>query len=247
MDGWTEWRRNRRYVSLQTVSDTNFARIRKSLSSGEAGWLKSLDFKPKPGHTALLADAKGQLQKVLVGVADDDPLWALGALPFTLPPADYVLEGEHLPPLAALGWALGAYDFDRYRASSRAPARLALARAQIDALRARAQAVCLVRDLVNTPTADMGPTQLAEQIVALGKRYQARVRQWIGPQLLKHNFPTIHAVGRAATDAPRLVELRWGRKDDPKVTLVGKGVCFDTGGLDIKGSEGMRWMKKDMG
>src|SRR5699024_9455368 len=103
------------------------------------------------------------------------------------------------------------------------------------------------RDLVNTPTEDMGPEQLAGAVKQLGKSHQARVREWVGDALLEDNFPTIHMVGRASHRPPRLVELNWGKSTDPKLVLVGKGVCFDCGGLDIKPSSGMRWMKKDMG
>jgi leucyl aminopeptidase len=104
-----------------------------------------------------------------------------------------------------------------------------------------------VRDLVNTPTEDMGPEQLGDAIKQLGKTHKAKVRDWVGDELLKANFPTIHAVGRASHRAPRLVELSWGKREHPKLVLVGKGVCFDTGGLDLKSADGMRWMKKDMG
>jgi len=104
-----------------------------------------------------------------------------------------------------------------------------------------------VRDLVNTPTEDMGPKQLADAVKQLGKTHKAKVREWVGDELLKANFPTIHAVGRASHRAPRLIELRWGKSSHPKLVVVGKGVCFDTGGLDLKSGDGMRWMKKDMG
>ncbi len=109
------------------------------------------------------------------------------------------------------------------------------------------QATCRVRDLINTPTEDMGPAQLGAEVRALAKTHGAKYRDWVGPQLLKANFPTIHAVGRASHHAPRLIELNWGKARDPHLVLVGKGVCFDTGGLDLKTSDGMRWMKKDMG
>jgi leucyl aminopeptidase len=109
------------------------------------------------------------------------------------------------------------------------------------------ESIYYVRDLINTPTDDMGPTELADFTVALGKQYAATVDQIIGDDLLKKGFATIHTVGRASDDAPRLLDLRWGNAAHPKVTLVGKGVCFDTGGLDIKPSSGMLLMKKDMG
>ena len=118
---------------------------------------------------------------------------------------------------------------------------------QLQLLAPLVEATALVRDLVNTPTEDMGPEQLGDAIKRLGKMHKAKVRDWVGDELLKANFPTIHAVGRASHRAPRLVELSWGKREHPRLVLVGKGVCFDTGGLDLKPSDGMRWMKKDMG
>ncbi len=110
-----------------------------------------------------------------------------------------------------------------------------------------AQAVRLVRDLVNTPTEDLGPEELSDAVRAEAKRFGGKFDEWVGDELLKANFPAIHAVGRASTRPPRLIEVKWGKPGDPRLTIVGKGVCFDTGGLDIKGAEGMRLMKKDMG
>ncbi|MEO9215021.1 MAG: leucyl aminopeptidase family protein, partial [Rhodanobacter sp.] len=190
------------------------------------------------------------LVRVLVGVDPHDPLMALAALPCSLPEANYHLAAESVltdPALAALGWALGAYQFTRYRQPKRAPARLAIAAAELQQLAPLVQATAQVRDLVNTPTEDMGPRQLADAIKQLGKTHKAKVREWVGDELLKANFPTIHAVGRASHRAPRLIELSWGKADHPKLVVIGKGVCFDTGGLDLKSSDGMRWMKKDMG
>jgi leucyl aminopeptidase len=179
-----------------------------------------------------------------------DPLAALAALPTSLPVGEYTLASEGVPldpQLAALGWALGAYQFTRYRKAKRAPATLALDAKTLAALAPLVEATQLVRDLVNTPTEDMGPKQLAEAIKQLGKTHKAKVREWVGDELLEDNFPTIHAVGRASHRPPRLIELSWGKATDAKLVLVGKGVCFDTGGLDLKPSDGMRWMKKDMG
>lgn len=167
-----------------------------------------------------------------------------------LPPGDYRLDARGLalaPAQAALGWALGGYQFSRYRAPRRAPARLALAPETLAALQPMVEAVTLVRDLVNTPTEDMGPAQLAAAAAHLAERHGARLRVIEGDDLLAQNFPAIHAVGRASHRPPRLVELDWGDDGDPRLALVGKGVCFDTGGLDIKPADGMLRMKKDMG
>ncbi|WP_031339361.1 leucyl aminopeptidase family protein, partial [Xanthomonas maliensis] len=147
--------------------------------------------------------------------------------------------------LLHLGWALGAYRFARYRKIPRAPAELAASpSAETQAL----ITACLqVRDWVNTPTEDMGPQQLEDAARALAQQHGAQLESIVGADLLAQNFPTIHAVGRASHRPPRLIALRWGQADHPHLVLVGKGVCFDTGGLDLKPADGMRNMKKDMG
>ncbi len=148
---------------------------------------------------------------------------------------------------AALGWALGAYRFSRYKKPSRRAAQLVVADDVAQRTAPLAEAIFHVRDLINTPTEDMGPAELAGSLRALAERHGAGYREWVGDELLAANFPTIHAVGRASHRAPRLAELTHGPADAPHLVLVGKGVCFDTGGLDIKPADGMRWMKKDMG
>lgn len=250
MDGLISERRNLARTPICTITADGLNRARRQLGKRASHWLQASGFSPKPGHHALIPDTDFTLKCVLATVDENDPVWSLAALPGALPEGRYVLEDparlKH-PELSALGWTLGAYDFDRYRKRARAPATLMLPAATVKQVQPLADAVYLVRDLVNTPSQDMGPTQLAAQIKALAKRHNARIREWVGKDLLKGGYPTIHAVGRAATDAPRLVELTWGNKTDPGLTLVGKGVCFDSGGLDIKAAGGMRWMKKDMG
>ncbi|HEY8682909.1 MAG TPA: leucyl aminopeptidase family protein, partial [Rhodanobacter sp.] len=228
----------------------HLAATRRRLSAAQRRWLTDCGFEAAPGSFALLADAGGKLVRVLVGVDAADVLGALAGLSCVLPLATYHLAAESVlgdPRQAALGWALGAYQFTRYRQPKRAPATLAVAAADLHVLAPLVQATTLVRDLVNTPTEDMGPPQLAAAIKRIGKTHKAKVREWVGDELLKGNFPTIHAVGRASHRAPRLIELNWGKASHPKLVVVGKGVCFDTGGLDLKTSDGMRWMKKDMG
>lgn len=214
-------------------------------------WLTTTGFKAKPGSFSLIPGADGQLRAVVAGIAKHDDLWALGSLPTTVPEGDYVLDATLEPRLLeqlTLGWALGAYQFTRYKTPKRAPARLALDPA-CDAGRIQRQiaAITLVRDLINTPADDMMPEHLAEATQALGREFGAAVEQIVGDELLVRNFPIIHAVGRASIHPPRLLDLRWGDPSHPKVTLLGKGVCFDSGGLDLKPSSAMRLMKKDMG
>ncbi len=217
----------------------------------ERRWVAAQGFSAAPGSHCVLPDAEGGIAQVLVGVAKADDLYALAQLPMLLPVADYALSahGLQLDPLqAALGFALGSYQFNRYRKPKRVPARLQRP-AGVDGglLESLARASALTRDLVNTPTEDMGPAHLAEVAQSFAARYGATFREWVGEDLLAQGFPAIHAVGRASHRAPRLIELQWGDVAHPRVAIVGKGVCFDTGGLDIKPADGMRNMKKDMG
>ena len=214
-------------------------------------WIGAMGFSAQPGTWCGVPGNDGGVAQILAGVAESPDLYALAHLPLALPPGDYALA--LWPPAldaaqAALGFALGAYQYTRYRQPRREPARLAVP-AGVDALALRrVLAACrLVRDLVNTPTEDLGPEQLADAVRQVAAAGGASVREWVGDELLAANFPAIHAVGRASHRAPRLVELDWGGAGKPLLAIVGKGVCFDTGGLDLKTADGMRWMKKDMG
>lgn len=168
-----------------------------------------------------------------------------------MPQGDYYLAGEWSAAVKerlALGWGLGAYQFTRYRQAKPPTARLSVdSTCDLRQVRAQIQAIGLVRDLINTPAEDLMPEHLADTMIVLGKEFGARVEQVVGDALLEQNFPAIHAVGRASVHAPRLLDLRWGEEGNPRLTLVGKGVCFDSGGLDLKSANGMRLMKKDMG
>ncbi len=209
------------------------------------------------GYTAeaqsfcVLPDGSGELAAVLVGVGDAQDPYLLSALPLSLPPGRYRLHpelGQRLEAsAAALSWGLGAYQFDRYKKPRRAPALLAIDAAAHARSEPLLDAIYRVRDLVNTPTEDLGPAELAQAIAEVGQRHGASVRVIEGDALLRENFPAIHAVGRASHRAPRLIELDWGQDQHPRLALVGKGVCFDTGGLNLKSGDGMAKMKKDMG
>ncbi|HUA80273.1 MAG TPA: leucyl aminopeptidase family protein [Dyella sp.] len=251
MSALIEHRSNRHAPTpIEAIDTTHLAATRKRLSAAQRSWLDENGFDAKPGSVCLVPDTGGKLARVLVGVDGQDSLSSLAALPLMLPVGEYALAPESVAldtELAALGWALGAYQFTRYRKPKRAAATLAVSSETLATLAPLVQATYRVRDLVNTPTEDMGPKHLADEVKQLGKAHKAKVREWVGEELLEDNFPTIHTVGRASHRAPRLIELTWGKTTAPKVVVVGKGVCFDTGGLDLKPSDGMRWMKKDMG
>ncbi|WP_426285631.1 leucyl aminopeptidase family protein [Luteibacter sp. E-22] len=237
-------------IPIEMVDVAGMLATEARLDDMQRQWLATTAFRPMPGALTVLPDAHGGITRVLVGVDRGNPLAALGALPYRLPQGMYELAPEGViddRDLVALGWALGAYRFDRYRASDRPPAQLVVDAATLRTLQPVIDATWQVRDLVNTPTEDMGPEHLAQAIHAHATEHKAKVREWVGDELLEANFPTIHAVGRASHRPPRLIELTWGKNSNPKLVLIGKGVCFDTGGLDIKPSDGMRWMKKDMG
>lgn len=212
-------------------------------------WLAVTQFRGEADNVSLVPDASGKLQYVLCCVNDLKNLWSVGHLPLTLPEGVYSLDVNVIDyQRYAIAWGLGAYQFTRYKKPLRKPAQLHLPNdVSPDYVNNIAESIYLVRDLINTPTDDMGPSELANAAVDLAKTFNAKVKHIVGDDLLEENYPAIHAVGRASDDPPRLIDLRWGNKKHPKVTLVGKGVCFDTGGLDIKPSSAMLLMKKDMG
>ncbi len=213
-------------------------------------WCAAHAFAGEPGRFVLIPGKDGAPAAVLAGCDKRDALYGLASLPLRLPEADYALDARGLvldEADIALGWALGSYQFTRYRKATRKAARLAIGATTANAVRPIVEATYRVRDLVNTPTEDMGPEDLAGEVRDLAGRHGASYREWVGDELIASNFPTIHAVGRASHRAPRLAELTSGPADAPHLVLIGKGVCFDSGGLDIKPADGMRWMKKDMG
>ncbi|MBM3557889.1 MAG: leucyl aminopeptidase family protein, partial [Alphaproteobacteria bacterium] len=216
-------------------------------------WVRAAGFKPETGAVLLLPDGAGRPAALLAGLGKAPDLWSWAAIADRAPAGLWRLatepEGVEAANAVALGWGLGRYRFARYKTKAESePARLIQPAKTDRAAVARAiAATVLVRDLVNTPASDMGPAELAEAAVQLAKEHGASHRVLAGDELLTAGYPSIHAVGRAAARAPRLIDLTWGDPAAPKVTLVGKGVCFDSGGLDLKPAAGMRLMKKDMG
>ncbi len=250
MDAWIVAPDSTDATPLIAVDRESFPAVAAALGADAQRWCAANDFAGEPGRFLALPAAGGSVEAVLAGCDRRDPTFALAWLPQRLPEGRYALDprGPALDALdAALGWALGAYRYSRYKKSPRKPAQLVVDATTEQRVAPIVEAIFLVRDLINTPTEDMGPEELAGVLRRLAGRHGAAYREWVGDDLLAGNFPTIHAVGRASHRAPRLAELTSGPADAPHLVLVGKGVCFDTGGLDIKAADGMRWMKKDMG
>ncbi len=244
---------------LLPVFTTDYKTWLKEQPAEWQAWLAATGFKGEAGEVGFLPAIDGppingkEKRPAQVVIAIEAPwnVWSLAGLPASLPEGRFRLEADLTPDEAtrlALGWALGCYRFARYRKNDRPAVELVWpAKADRKRVESMAAAIAEVRDLVNMPAGDLGPEQLAEAALDLAKSFKAKAKVTVGEALLKHNYPAIHTVGRAAEQAPRRIDFSWGNKSDPKVTLVGKGVCFDTGGLDLKPSGGMLMMKKDMG
>lgn len=238
-------------IPLEPVEEEIFSDWLKQQGEPTRQWLGATAFQGKAGTTCLIPSPGGGLGKVVAAIESRSDPWALGDLPLTLPAQDYYLEANW--PVdslerALVGWGLGAYRFTRYRTEEQPTAQLAIPETcDATGVQRQIEAIHLIRDLINTPAEDMMPEQLAEAMARLAREFGGELQQIVGDELLTNNFPAIHAVGRASQRAPRLIDLRWGNEAHPKLTLVGKGVCFDSGGLDLKSAKGMRLMKKDMG
>ncbi len=226
----------------------------KDLSEAERSWVAAQGWVAKQGSVLVLPNGQGGIGGALLGTGGKD--WAAhaplltGVLAGALPAGDYRFAAPLPDPeLAALGFLAGSYRFSRYKSADGAkPKRLVLPHgANKDQVLALAEALYLGRDLINTPANDLGPAELEGAARELTTAFGAGIKVTEGSGLLSDNFPMIHAVGRASDRAPRLIDLRWGSEHAPKVTIVAKGICFDTGGLDIKPGSSMALMKKDMG
>lgn len=238
-------------VPIVTLTLAQFQPWLKRANASTQTWVKATLPAPRPDSALLVPDAKGALAQVIAITAETPTIWSLAHLPALLPAGSYHLDTAWKKDdiaRAALGFALAQYQFDKYRKIERKKLTLVLPKqVDADAIQQRAEAIFLARDLINTPTNDMQPSHLAAAAKAVSKATGASFKVIVGDELLKKNYPAIHAVGRASTDAPRLIDMTWGNPKHPKLTLVGKGVCFDTGGLDIKPYSSMKLMKKDMG
>ena len=232
---------------LMVVTEESLADVAQRL--GAAGWVAAHGYRGRAGEALVVPGEGNAPMAVLVGVDEKRPHLSLAQASSSLPEGVYVLpEGFAEPEKAALFWALNAYSFNRYNRKPQRKLQLVVPQAiDLDRINAVANAVTRGRDLINTPANDLGTQELADAVKAVGEAHGALVSVIVGDDLITRNFPLIHAVGRASPRAPRLIDLRWGNEAHPKVTLVGKGIVFDTGGLDIKPSPAMLLMKKDMG
>ena len=233
------------------VTAATFEKTIENIDDRERAFVVAAGYEPKPGHHLIVSASDGKLAGVLFAIENaDEPvkdLFRPGQLSSLLPPGTYrFANSPHDARLAALAFALGAYQFTRYRKGDNRNVRLVVPdNVDGDDLTRIVEAVSLARDLINAPSNDMGPAELEDAARTVAKRFDASIEVTTGEELAK-KFPLVHAVGAGSTRAPRLLDFSWGKESDPKVTLVGKGVCFDSGGLDIKPESSMLNMKKDM-
>ena len=238
-------------VPLHAVTRADLPNFLARRAKRHAQWLKQSGFAAKEGELRLVADAQGRLACAVLGLGKGEDTLALAAFSENLPGGTYVLGDVPKPfggTTALIAWALGTYNFQRYRKARREAPKLVPPKDGDAAEASRiAEGIFLARDLINTPANDMGPAELAAAAKDLAKKHGAKISVIEGAALRKQNFPLIVAVGQGSDRAPRLIDITWGPANGAKITLVGKGVCFDSGGLDLKPSSAMLTMKKDMG
>jgi leucyl aminopeptidase len=237
-------------ITLIPLKKSDFEQWRQALPQSHRQWVEISGFMAKAGQFCTMPGEGKDAPSCVFGMQKEGWLTQLAALVPKLPEGIYRLQcdwDQEQRLQASLGWGLAAYCFDRYKKNNNQRAELLLDEDIDKEVRALCDAQCLVRDLVNTPTEHMGPQQLADAVTGQADRYDADCDTIVGRDLLTRNYPAIHAVGRASDREPRLIKMTWGDAAAPLVALVGKGVCFDSGGLDLKSATGMAHMKKDMG
>ena len=239
-------------IAITTVTRSSLADWLKYQPASIQSWIKISGYIGKAGETLLLPPIEGGGGvSALLGVKGSHDIWSWGAAAAELAGGTYSIVDNIDQPTAenaALGWALGSYRFTRYKNPNKNPPKLLIPEnAALSRVSNLAEAIYFARDLINTPSSEMGPGELAVAANDMARRFDADCSVTVGDDLLRDDYPMIHAVGRASDREPRLIDITWGRPKSPKITLVGKGVCFDTGGLDLKPSSGMLTMKKDMG
>ena len=248
-------RKNSSSIPITPLTKADLERQRKSKTTKNNKWFEKVGFSAQPGTVCYMPESNDRSFEIYLGVEDSDEpgggVWDLAGLPRLLTSGRYFLNKELSPSAATracIGWGLGSYVFDKYKKRKKTAAELIWPTGadKKDANR-MITGINLTRDLINTPANDMGPPDLVESSKKLAKSHKAKITVISGLDLLSKNYPSIHAVGRASASKPSLIDIKWGNPKAPKVTLVGKGVCFDSGGLDIKPASGMLNMKKDMG
>lgn len=242
--------RNSDALPLYPVHPDTLERWLENAPGNQRKWVEASGFRAQPSELCSLPDNDGGLHGYLFGMQNEGWLYQLAGLPEKLPQGEFKLQCDWTPQQriqASLGWGLASYSFELYCKSGKQLPTLFLEEGIAVKAERLLAAQSLVRDLVNTPTEDMGPTQLADAMRAEAERLGARMSVIHGEELLTKNFPAVHAVGRASSREPRLLKMEWGENDQPLLILCGKGVCFDTGGLNLKPANGMLIMKKDMG
>jgi len=240
-------------VIVDVVTKSDWERVSTQLTEAQRVYAGEKKFTAKAGQRLRLPEADGRVKRVLLGMGEDDDVaeMRLGSLGGKLPVGYYrlgSLPSDFNARLAAIAWGMGAYRFDRYVSDKADPPVLVLEDEAVEMeIMASVAATSLCRDLINTPASDMGPKALEQAARELAEEFDADVTSIVGEDLLEQNYPMIHAVGRAAHEEPRLVEIEWGDPSHPRLAIIGKGITFDTGGVNMKSATGARLMKKDMG
>lgn len=235
------------------IFTSDFSAWKASQNDYMQKWIEVNGFTAKSGTFCILPNNLGEVDCVLVGLADANDYWAFGDLSKKLPSGSYEINAQNFSAAqlerAAIAWGLGSYSFSKYKKNKELATQLVFpVNTKQNFIINFVEAIFLTRDLINMPNYDLGPEELAAVASNLAHEFSAEVKQIIGEDLLKQNFPGIYAVGKGSLRAPRLVHIKWGNDDSkPLITLVGKGVCFDTGGWDLKPSSGMLLMREDMG
>lgn len=236
-------------IPIELISSSQFAAWLKKQPEPRQAWAKAQCFTGAPGSLCMLQDKNGL--RVLCGVEESLTPWSIAHLPAKLPEGEYHLEkrlSAHEATQMALGWALACYRFDSYKRSERPTARLVAPQsADLEFVESAAAAIGWARDLINRPANDLTPQHLADEAARFAQYHKGKYTILAGKKLVEEGYPAIYAVGKAAAAEPHFVDMVFARKGLPRITLVGKGVTFDSGGLDIKSSGNMRLMKKDMG
>jgi len=237
-------------IPITLLTKPKFDELAKTSLDHTINWILTSTRSVKQGNHYLVPDADGKLNQVVVIVDDSPSIWTLADLPMVLSTGHYYLSEDiavHDKQKFTIGWGLGAYQFSKFTSKKECAQLLLATDINQTTVQATIESTYLVRDLVNEPANEMMPTHLSDATKQLAAKYNADLEEIIGDELLENNYPLIHAVGRASIYTPRLIKLSWGNPKHPLLCIAGKGVCFDSGGLNIKSATGMRWMKKDMG